>query len=185
MTWRPIPALCAALVLTLGGCGMADSPAPSASGEPGTSAELDELLQRPDAETVLADQDRMLAEIAAALTRIIPGSRWEPTNARSDVACAEFASTRGLKYYSPLYTSPTPVPPELWIASSDAVIEIARRHGYTGEVTRSPAPGPGQVSNLDVHDAVGGYVTFGSQKAASFGATTGCYLTAADKQAAH
>ena len=184
MTWRPIPALCVALVLTLGACSMADPAPPADTGAHGSSAELDELLRRPDAETVLAEQDRMLAEISAALSRIIPGSRWEPSNTRSDVACAEFASTRGLKYYSALYTSPTPVPPELWDASSDAVIDIARRFGYTAEVSRTPAPGPGQVANLDIRDTVGGYVTFGSQQAASFGATTGCYLTAADKQAA-
>ena len=178
--WRCMVVFGIAAASTLGGCAM-NEPDPGDYGH-GTSKELGELLQRADAEQVLADRDRMLGEMASTLSVLIPGSRWEPHGDGDVSPCSEFGSTRGRMYYSPLFTSAVPVPAGLWDRAADAVVDIARRHGYTAVAARTQAPADGQLTNLDIKNAVGGYVTFGSDVQANFRATTGCYLTVKAKK---
>jgi Lipoprotein confined to pathogenic Mycobacterium len=184
--WRLLA--CLMLALSMTGCGpMFESeytgPAEGDSGY-GSPAELGELLNRPDAEQVLADRDRMVGEITAELARIVPGSVWQPHRSEDRTPCGDFGSTDGRIYFGRQYVSEKPVPAALWDQASQAVIDIAARYGFTEVTSRTANAADDQAKDLTVTDKHGGRVAFGSMVAASLQVTTGCYLTAEDKRKA-
>ncbi|WKG02331.1 LppA family lipoprotein [Mycolicibacterium sp. HK-90] len=150
----------------------------------GVPEELEPLLARRDAEEVLADRDRMIAESSTELTRIVPGSQWQPHRSEDSVHCGDFGSTNGQRYFSRHYTSDVPVHAALWNQASQAVIDIAARYGYTDVTSRTENATNDQATDMTIRDADGGRVAFGSMAAASFQVTTGCYLTAEEKRQA-
>ncbi|MGV0837443.1 LppA family lipoprotein [Mycolicibacterium thermoresistibile] len=149
----------------------------------GTPDELGELLNRRNAEEVLADRDRMITDITTELTRVLPGSSWSPTSESSWSHCGEFGSTAGRYFTSAHYTSDLPVPAAKWDQASKAVIDIAAEYGYT-EVQNTENPTDDQARRLVITDNHGGTLTFGSMEAANLYVRTGCYLTAEDKRKA-
>jgi hypothetical protein len=184
--WRLVVPLLLAVLLT--GCGSMFDSNPPSTGEGdrghGTPGELGVLLERRDAEQVLADRDRMIAELMAELTRVVPGSQWRLNRAASSTPCGEFGSTDGKTYTSKHFVSDTPVPAALWDQASQAVVDIAARYGYTDVTSRTENATDGAARNLDIADADGGVLTFGSVAASSGYVKTGCYLTAEDKRKA-
>lgn len=149
----------------------------------GTPKELGELLDRRDAEDVIADRDHMITEITTELTRIVPGSRWLPTSEDTWSHCGEFGSTFGKYFTSAHYTSELPVDAAQWRQVSEAVIDIAAKYGYT-QVQNTENPTDSQGKRLVIADDHGGTLTLGSMKAANMYVRTGCYLTADDKRKA-
>ncbi|WP_233213538.1 LppA family lipoprotein [Mycobacterium hubeiense] len=150
----------------------------------GTPGELGELLSRRDAEQVLADRDRMIAEITAELSRVVPGSAWTPNRDPQSTPCGDFGSTDGKSYTSRHYTSNVPVTAALWQTASQAIIDIAARYGYTHVQSRTENASDDNAKRLTIADDDGGVLTFGSSEAANLYVRTGCYLTAEDKRKA-
>jgi hypothetical protein len=184
--WRLVFILVLTMMLT--GCGPMFESEPEVTGQGdygyGTPAELGELLNRRDAEAVLADRDRMLAEITTALSTVVPGSQWLPNRSEDFTPCGEFGSTDGKIYFSRHYVSDVPVSAALWGRASQAVIDIAAKYGYTDVESRTEDATDDRASNLVIRDSDGGRLTFGSMEAASIYVGTGCYLTAEDKRRA-
>lgn len=183
--WRTLITFLLAVLLT--GCGpMFESeyqgPAEGDSGH-GSPAELGVLLERRDAEEVLADRDRMIGEMTTELSRIVPGSRWLPNRDERSSHCGDFGSTDGNIYFSRNYVSEVPVSAALWPQAAQAVIDIAARYGFTDVTGRTENPTDDEAKDLTISDAYGGRVAFGSMVAASLQVTTGCYLTAEAKRA--
>ena len=176
------------LIATLNGCGLMDEPEYTGRGEGdygyGTPKELGTLLNRRDAEDAIADRDRMITEITAELARVVPGTEWRPNRDPLIGTCGDFGSTNGQTYTSRHYVSDLPVPAKLWQTASQTVIDIAARYGYTNIIERSENPKDGESVDLSLSDPDGGYFTFGSMKAATLYARTGCYLTAEEKRKA-
>ena len=184
--WRWVIALVVAFTLT--GCGpMLESdyegPAEGDYGY-GTPEELGAILKRRDAEQVLAERDQMITEITTELSRVVPGSRWEPNRDPSNTPCGEFGSTDGRRYFSRHYTSDVAVAPALWDQASQTVIDIAAKYGYTNVTSRTEHATGDHAADLTIRDADDGRVSFGSMVAANLHVTTGCYLTAEDKRKA-
>lgn len=180
---RALATLLLTTVLTTAGCAMDDG----GDYGHGTAAELHELLERPDAEEVLTRQDDMLAAISAALTQTVPGTQWTRDSEGDSVPCGDFGSTDGNKYTSPRFQSLNPIPADRWAEASQAVIDVAADYGFTVVHTRTENPGPDQPLFLEIvtDDDHGNRLWLGSRKHANFYVRTGCYLTAAAKQAAH
>lgn len=177
-----------ALVWALAGCGNMFDTVPPVKGEGdygyGTPKELGALLERRDAEQVIADRDRMIDEIGTELARIVPGARWLPDGEPHSTACGEFGSTHGNIYFSPHYVSQVPVPAALWDRASQTVIDIAARYGYTEVVSRTENATDDVARDLTIRDADSGRLAFGSMQASTMYVGTGCYLTAEQKQQA-
>lgn len=175
-----------ALVMALAGCGHLFDTTPPVTGEGdygyGTPEELGPLLERPDAEQAIAERDRMIGEITAELTRMLPGSRWEPRRDEDAVHCGDFGSTAAKRYFSRHFTSEIPVPAARWDEVSQAVIDIAARYGYTEVTSRTENPTGDDAMDLTIRSDDDGRVAFGSVVAASLQVTTGCYLTAEQKR---
>jgi hypothetical protein len=184
--WRVLVVLL--LAASLAGCGdlLDTNPSPVADGDYGygSPGELAPLLQRRDAEEVLADRDRMIAEITAELSRVVPGSQWLPKRTPTTSPCGDFGSTDGRIYFSQKFVSAAPVPAALWDEAAQAVIDVAARYGYTDVVSRTDNATDGKAANLEIADADGGVLSFGSMAAATVSVNTGCYLTAEDKRKA-
>lgn len=184
--WRLLIAFALAVALT--GCGPMGESEPQVTGEGdygyGTPAELGELLNRRDAEAVLADRDRMIAQITAELSKIVPGSQWRPNREEDFTPCGEFGSTDGRVYFGRNFVSEVPVSAALWDRASQAVIDIAARHGYTDVQSRTENPTDEASKDLIIRDSDGGRLAFGSMVNATLQVTTGCYLTAEDKRKA-
>ncbi|MGW4101287.1 LppA family lipoprotein [Mycobacterium sp. NPDC004974] len=184
--WRLVITLLLAFTLT--GCGpMFESeykgPAEGDYGF-GTPEELGTLLGRRDAEEVLADRDKMITEITTELSRIVPGSRWLPHREERSSNCGEFGSTDGERYFGQNFVSEVPVPATLWEQASQAVIDIAARHGYTNVTGRTENPVGDESTDLTITDSEDGRLSFGSQTNAVLQVVTGCYLTAENKRKA-
>ncbi|BBX29592.1 LppA family lipoprotein [Mycolicibacterium alvei] len=184
--WRLVITLLLAVALT--GCGaMFESeytgPAEGDYGF-GTPKELGALLSRRDAEEVLADRDRMITEVTTELSRIVPGSTWLPNRDERSSECGEFGSTDGERYFGRNWVSKVPVPAALWDRASQAVIDIAARHGYTDVTGRTENPVGDESTDLTIADSEGGRLSFGSQVNAVLQVVTGCYLTAENKRLA-
>ncbi|MGL4305589.1 MAG: LppA family lipoprotein [Mycobacteriaceae bacterium] len=188
-------ALLTALALACAGCTTPSSPPVDEFGNPygdygyGTSKELNELLQRDNAETILAQRDAMIATITTELTHLMPGSTWKPSFHRKydeTTPCGEFGSTQGQIYSTPLFASEIPVIIESWNTIADNIIRLAQPFGYTTVSSRTSLKDAIEhtVVNLIIRDAYGSTLNFGSYKQASLRVTTGCFLTAAAKQAA-
>lgn len=150
----------------------------------GSPAELGELLNRRDAEEVLAERNRMVTEIITELARLVPGSHWLPSDEEDSTQCAEFGSTKGRVYFSPHYMSEMPIPAALWGRAAQAVIDIAARYGYTDVAACSENATGDRALNLTIRDGDGGRLSFGSMAKASLYVGTGCCLTAEDKRQA-
>lgn len=184
--WRPLIVFLVALALT--GCGPMFESEYTGPGEGdygyGVPEELQPLLDRRDAEDVLADRDRMIGEITAELSRIVAGSQWLPNRDERSTGCGDFGSTDGNVYFSRNYVSQVPVTAALWPAASQAVIDIAARYGFTDITGRTENATDDQAKDLTIGDEHGGRVAFGSMVAASLQVTTGCYLTAENKRKA-
>lgn len=150
----------------------------------GTPEELSTLLARRDAEAVLADRDRMITEITAELSRIVPGSTWLPNRDERSSECGEFGSTDGERYFGRNWVSKVPVPAAEWERVSQAVIDIAAKYGYTDVTGRSENPVGDEATDLTIRDSEDGRLAFGSQANAVLHVTTGCYLTAENKRLA-
>jgi hypothetical protein len=185
--WRMVVALLLSAGL-LTGCGhMLDTnPSPFAEGDYGygSPGELEPLLERRDAEQVLADRDRMISEITAELSRIVPRSQWLPRRSPTTSPCGEFGSTKGKTYISRHYVSEVPIDAEHWERASQAVIDIAARYGFTDVRGSTDSATDEKAKSLAIGDADGGELTLGSMVAASILVKTGCYLTAEDKRKA-
>ncbi|MBU9766501.1 hypothetical protein FR943_21990 [Mycobacterium sp. TNTM28] len=184
--WRLVITFLLAFALT--GCGpMFESeyqgPAEGDYGY-GAPAELEPLLARRDAEEVLADRDRMITEITAELSRIVPGSTWLPNRDERSSECGEFGSTDAERYFGRNWVSKVPVPAALWDQASQAVIDIAAKYGYTDVTGRSENPVGDQATDLTISDSEDGRLSFGSQTNAVLQVVTGCYLTAENKRKA-
>ncbi|MGL4305587.1 MAG: LppA family lipoprotein, partial [Mycobacteriaceae bacterium] len=97
--------LLVALVLACAGCNSYPEPSLYAPGNYGYGIpeELNELLQRDNAETILAQRDAMITTITTALTHLMPGSTWKPSRKGDNVSCGEFGSTHGQRYSSDIY----------------------------------------------------------------------------------
>jgi Lipoprotein confined to pathogenic Mycobacterium len=180
--------LALALVLALAGCGHMFDTMPPVKGEGdhgyGTPEELGTLLERRDAEQVIADRDRMIGEISTALADIVPGARWLPHGEPHSSVCGDFGSTDGSIYFSPHYVSKVPVPAALWDEASRTVIDIAAKFGYTDVVSRTENATDDVAKDLTIRDADNGRLAFGSMQASTMYVGTGCYLTAEQKQQA-
>lgn len=150
----------------------------------GSPKELGVLLTRRDAEEVVADRDRMIAEITAALPKIVPGAQYIARREPAASQCGDFGSTFGKQYFSQHFTSRTPVPASLWNKASQAVIDIAAKYSYTNVSSRTENSTGDHANDLTIQDSEGGRLAFGSAKASSMQVTTGCYLTAEAKQQA-
>ena len=150
----------------------------------GTPNELGTLLERRDAEDVLADRDRMIDEITTELSGIVPGSRWLPHRDERSTHCGDFGSTDGTIYFGRNYVSEVPVSAALWPQASQAVIDIAARYGYTDITSRTVNATDDTAKDLTIRDQNAGRVAFGSMVAATLQVTTGCYLTAEQKRQA-
>ncbi|WP_235654095.1 LppA family lipoprotein [Mycolicibacterium houstonense] len=150
----------------------------------GTPKELGALLARRDAEEVLADRDRMITEITAELSQIVPGGNWLRDSEGTSTPCGEFGSTDGEIDFGPHYVSQIPVPASLWPRASQAVIDIAAKYGYTDVTSRTENATDETHKDLTIRDADGGRLAFGSLEASTMQVTTGCYLTAEDKRKA-
>ena len=150
----------------------------------GTPKELGTLLERRDAEVVLADRGRMISEITAELSRMVPGSHWEANRKESATHCGDFGSTVGQSYTSQHYTSSVAVSAALWDRASQSVIDVAAKYGYTEVSGRTENATDDQGKSLTLRDSDGGYLRFGSMDAANLYVRTGCYLTAEDKRQA-
>lgn len=184
--WRL--AITLVLAMMLAGCGPMFESEPVVFGEGdygyGIPEELNPLLERRDAEEVLADRDRMITEITTELTRIVPGSHYTARRTADSTPCGEFGSTDGNIYFSQHYTSKVPVPPALWEQASQAVIDIAAKYGYTDVTGRTENATADHATDLTIRDSDGGRLAFGSMEAASMQVTTGCYLTSEKKRQA-
>ena len=184
--WRWVIALVVAFTLT--GCGpMFES---GYQGGPvegdygyGSPNELGPLLDRRDAEQVLAERDQMITEITTALSEIVPGSHWQPRRKEDSVHCGDFGSTNGKRYFSRHYAWQEPIPATLWDQASQAVIDIAAKYGYTN-ASRSENVGDDDRKSVTITDDEGGRYTLGSMYSSNFNVVTGCYLTAEDKRKA-
>ncbi|KRD09523.1 hypothetical protein ASE48_05620 [Mycobacterium sp. Root265] len=180
--------LALAMVLALAGCGHMFDTMPPVTGEGdhgyGTPEELGTLLERRDAEQVIADRDRMIGEITTALGDIVPGARWLPHGEPHSSVCGDFGSTDGSIYFSPHYVSKVPVPAALWDQASRTVIDIAAKFGYTDVVSRTENATDDVAKDLTIRDADNGRLAFGSMQASTMYVGTGCYLTAEQKQQA-
>lgn len=178
----------AALVMALSGCGHMFDTMPPVQGEGdygyGTPKELGALLERRDAEAVLAERDRMISELTAELSRLVPGSRWEPRRSEDSVHCGDFGSTDGQRYFGQNWVSEVPVPAARWEQVSQAVIDIAARYGYTDIIGRTENPTGDESTDLTIRDSEDGRLSFGSQANAVLQVITGCYLRAEDKRKA-
>lgn len=150
----------------------------------GAPEELEPLLARRDAEEVLADRDRMITEITAELSRIVPGGNWLRDSEGTSTPCGEFGSTDGEIHFGPHYVSQIPVPASLWPRASQAVIDIAAKYGYTDVTSRTENATDETHKDLTIRDADGGRLAFGSMEASTMQVTTGCYLTAEAKRQA-
>ncbi|WP_441957464.1 LppA family lipoprotein [Mycolicibacterium houstonense] len=175
-------------MLTLAGCGHMFGTMPPIKGEGdygyGTPKELGALLARRDAEEVLADRDRMITEIIAELSQIVPGSQWLPHRQERRSGCGEFGSTYGERIFGQIFTSEVAVPAALWNQASQAVVDIAAKYGYTNITGRTENPVGDESTDLTITDSDGGRLSFGSQANAVLQVVTGCYLTAEDKRKA-
>lgn len=150
----------------------------------GTASELQPLLARRDLEEVLAERDRLITEIIAELSRLMPGSQWLPNRTESSVICGDYGSTKGERYFGRNWVSKMPVPADQWQRISQAVIDIAAKYGYTTIVGRSENPVGDEATDLIIKDSEDGRLAFGSQAAAVLQVVTGCYLTAENKRKA-
>ncbi|WP_254849153.1 LppA family lipoprotein [Mycobacterium sp. GA-1841] len=150
----------------------------------GTPKELGALLERRDAEEVVAERDRMIAEITTELSRIVPGGNWLRDSEGTRTPCGEFGSTDGRIDFGPHYTSDVPVPAALWHQASQAVIDIAAKYGYTDVTSRTENATDDNPKDLTIRDPDSGRLAFGSMKASTLQVTTGCYLTAEAKRQA-
>ncbi|WP_233152746.1 LppA family lipoprotein [Mycobacterium sp. NS-7484] len=140
----------------------------------GTPKELGALLERRDAEEVLADRDRMITEITTELSRIVPGGNWLRDSEGTSTPCGEFGSTYGEIDFGPHYTSDVPVPAALWHRASQAVIDIAAKYGYTNVTSRTENATDDNPKDLTIRDPDSGRLAFGSMKASTLQVTTGC-----------
>lgn len=184
--WRMAIILVLALALT--GCGdtLDTNPPATAEGDYGygSPGELSPLLERRDAEQVLAERDRMIGDITAELARVVPGTQWRPHRTATSTPCGEFGSTDGKTYISRHFFSETPVPAASWARASQAIIDIAAKYGYTEVKSRTENATDDKATDLTIADADGGVLSFGSMVSASGYVKTGCYLTAEDKRKA-
>ncbi|OBG80067.1 hypothetical protein A5699_01140 [Mycobacterium sp. E802] len=176
------------LVIALTGCGPMfeseyEGPAEGDYGY-GAPEELEPLMARRDAEEVLADRDRMIAEIITALSKIVPGAQYIARREPAASQCGDFGSTFAKQYFSQHFTSSTPVPAPLWNKASQAVIDIAAKYGYTNVTSRTENATGDHANDLTIRDSDGGRLAFGSMEASSIQVTTGCYLTADEKRQA-
>lgn len=101
----------------------------------GVPEELQPLLERRDAAEVIAERDRMIDEITAELSGIVPGSRFVPRREPGESVCGDFGSTDGSSYFSPHYPSPAPISAALW----DRGRARRRRHRRPVRLYRRPA----------------------------------------------
>lgn len=184
--WRLVVIL--VVIVTLGGCGPMTETEPGARAKGdygyGTPKELGALMERRDAEEVLADRDRMLNEITTKLSLTVPGSQWVPHREQRRSGCGEFGSTYGERVFGQIFTSETAVPAALWNQASQAVVDIAARYGYTNVTGRTENPVGDESTDLTITDSDGGRLSFGSQANAVLQVVTGCYLTAENKRKA-
>ncbi|MGL4305588.1 MAG: LppA family lipoprotein [Mycobacteriaceae bacterium] len=188
--------LLVALALACAGCTTPSGPPVDEFGNPygdygyGTSKELNELLQRDNAETILAQRDAMITTITTELTHLMPGSTWKPSRKGDSFSCGEFGSTQGQIYSSPNYISEVMLPGKLWDTAADLVTTLAAPYGYTTITTRTPQEdallddGTNHIARLVINGPYSSTLEFGSLEQALLQVTTGCFLTAADKQAA-
>lgn len=150
----------------------------------GIPSELGPLLDRRDVEVVLADRDLMMTQITAELSRVVPGTQWQPEGESTYTPCGAYGSTDGRTYVSPHYVSKVPIPVDLWDRASQAVVDVAARHGYTKVTSRTQNASADQAANLEIADGEGGVFTLLSLEATSMYVKTGCHLTADDKRKA-
>ena len=184
--WRWAITLLLVLALTGFGDMFDTNPAATAEGDYGygSPGELEPLLERRDAEQALADRDRMIYEITAELSRVVPGTKWEPNRTAGSTPCGAFGSTQGKTYVSEHFFSEVPIPAALWDRASQAIIDVAARYGYTDVKSRTENASDEKAQNLVIADGDGGGLSFGSKVSASGYVKTGCYLTADEKRKA-
>ena len=141
----------------------------------GTSKASVSLLDRRDAEQVLADRDRMVTEISAALARTVPGTQWRATKKEFSTGCGEGYSADGNLYFGPHYSATAPIPDSSWDQAAQVFTDIAAKYGYT-DASRNA-----QYQTVTIKDADGGRLLLVAE---FFDITTGCFLTAEEKRKA-
>ena len=157
--------LCIALIvaLALTGCSLQFS----------TPKDPTAPLDRRDAEQVLADRDRMVTEISAALARVAPGTQWRAENKELVTGCGEGHHIDGNLYFSPRYGSELRIPEARWDQAVQTVIDIAAKYGYT-DVFRGT-----EHVNLQIEDADGNRLLL---LTGFFTVDTECLMTAEEKR---
>ncbi|GAC68318.1 hypothetical protein GS4_14_01510 [Gordonia soli NBRC 108243] len=165
-------------VLLIGGCSMDDQSTFFSDGSAVSQERVDEmnaeLRALPSLEATGAEFGAVIREIASAVERVAPGTRFpaEPEGTKNGICTDEWASSDGRRVFLGYLTSPVPIPEDRWDAALAVARELAADHGLVHETVRRDLP-----NDHDVVFSGGGHrVSIGSLKAAVISGVTACRL---------
>ncbi|RDI68019.1 LppA family lipoprotein [Nocardia pseudobrasiliensis] len=175
MTRHGVAALAAlAATLMMGGCSMNDQREPTDPAE--TAAAAQRLRQRPTLEDSERQLQRVVEQIAAAATELVPELRWRWEREKTRLDCPPpYDRTDGRMLELALYVTPDqPIPDRLWPQFIERIRPIAATVGATAPNAVQDRAGRHDVRFVNPDD--GTTIKVGSQVATVIGATVGCRL---------
>ncbi|NLE78445.1 MAG: hypothetical protein GX610_02515 [Rhodococcus sp.] len=163
-----------ALVATLTGCGDLTSNPYEKTGAEDTAAAAQRLTELPTLEATEAHAHRVVEELSAYITSLVPALQWEWTRSRSESNCRRpYDQTDGRMVSLPNYVAKGSIPDHVWPQAVQRARELATELGNTGVETFRDEPG-----NRDVrfYGPEGTALRFLSMDNTVIRADTGCRL---------
>jgi hypothetical protein len=145
-----------------------------------------ELQRRPSIEDVITRYDTLREQLRDALTTQLGVTSWtkQPGSASRTECVREYPQVRAgeaEKQHLDTWFSPTVIAPDKWPQAKSIVSNLAGAQGFT--TTKLVIDRPNDLQ-LDLGDALGAELSFGSAKNTILALTTGCHMAAEVKKKA-